>query len=69
MTLFLQVLKETGARRGEAFNLKWTDIDLQPEGTITPEKGSNPREFALSPKLLKMLNPTSTKAEPGNTPQ
>ena len=56
MALFLQVLKETGARRGEAFNLKWTDIDLT-TGTIriTPEKGSNPRAFALSPKLLKML--------------
>jgi integrase len=56
MALFLQVLKETGARRGEAFNLKWTDIDLA-TGTIriTPEKGSNPRAFALSPKLLRML--------------
>ncbi|MCW4002446.1 MAG: tyrosine-type recombinase/integrase [Candidatus Bathyarchaeota archaeon] len=56
MALFLQVLKETGARRGEAFNLKWTDIDLT-TGTIriTPEKGSNPRAFAISPKLLKML--------------
>jgi integrase len=56
LALFLQVLKETGARRGEAFNLKWTDIDLA-TGTIriTPEKGSNPRAFALSPKLLKML--------------
>jgi integrase/recombinase XerD len=54
--LFLQVLKETGARRGEAFNLQWTDIDLT-TGTIriTPEKGSNPRAFAISPKLTKML--------------
>lgn len=56
MALFLQILKETGARRGEAFNLKWTDIDLT-TGTIriTPEKGSNPRAFQLSPKLIKML--------------
>lgn len=57
MALFLQILKETGARRGEAFNLKWTDIDLT-TGTIriTPEKGSNPRAFAASPKLIKMLS-------------
>jgi integrase len=56
LALFLQVLKETGARRGEAFDLKWTDLDLT-MGTIriTPEKGSNPRAFAISPKLLKML--------------
>ena len=56
IALFLQTLKETGARRGEAYNLQWTDIDLT-TGTIriTPEKGSNPRAFTLSPKLLKML--------------
>jgi integrase len=28
MSAFLQVLKETGARCGEAFQLKWTDIDF-----------------------------------------
>jgi integrase len=41
ISLFLQVLKETGARRGEAYNLHWTDIDLT-TGTIriTPEKGA-----------------------------
>jgi integrase/ribosomal protein L37AE/L43A len=56
IALFLQILKETGARRGEAFNLQWSDIDLT-TGTIriTPEKGSNPRAFTMSPKLIKML--------------
>jgi integrase len=54
--LFLQILKETGARRGEAFNIQWTDIDLNTSTIrITPEKGSNPRAFAISPKLIKML--------------
>ena len=57
MATFLQVLKETGARRGEAFNLKWTDLDFA-AGTlrITPEKGSNPRIFKMTPKLIAMLN-------------
>ncbi len=50
------MLKETGARRGEAFTLTWEDIDLT-LGTarITPEKGSNPRAFTVSPRLIKML--------------
>ena len=53
---FLQLLKETGARCGEAHSLKWTDIDLE-AGTvrITPEKGSNPRIFKISNKLLSRL--------------
>lgn len=53
---FLQLLKETGIRAGEAHRLKWTDIDFQ-TGTIrvTPEKGSNPRIFKISDKLLKMF--------------
>ncbi len=53
---FLQLLKETGARAGEAHSLKWTYIDFE-AGTvrITPEKGSNPRIFKLSSKLLSRL--------------
>jgi len=56
MATFLQTLKETGARCGEAFNLKWTDIDFQSNTIrITPEKGSNPRIFKISSKLASML--------------
>jgi type 1 fimbriae regulatory protein FimB/type 1 fimbriae regulatory protein FimE len=53
---FLQLLKETGARCGEANKLKWTDLDLE-RGTIriTPEKGSKPRIFKLSNRLLSRL--------------
>ena len=53
---FLQLLKETAMRAGEAHKLRWTDIDFQ-NGTVrvTPEKGSNPRIFKLSAKLLNML--------------
>ncbi|MGB9760128.1 MAG: hypothetical protein ACPLZG_09915, partial [Thermoproteota archaeon] len=29
MAAFLQLLKETGIRAGEAWNLKWTDLDTQ----------------------------------------
>ncbi len=57
MATFLQLLKETGVRCGEAWQLKWTDIDLETDTVrITPEKGSNPRIARLSKKLIGMLN-------------
>jgi len=54
---FLQLLKETAMRCGEAWNLSWTDMDFK-SGTVrvTPEKRSNPRIFSLSNRLLSMLN-------------
>ena len=56
---FLQLLKETAMRSGEAKKLKWTDVDFQ-RRIITlnePEKGSLPRIFNnLTAKLLGMLN-------------
>ena len=56
---FLQLLKETALRCGEALRLKWKNVDLE-RRIITlndPEKGSNPRIFnSLSGKLLSMLN-------------
>ena len=53
---FLQTLKETGMRAGEAWNLKWTDIDfVNTTIRITPEKRSSPRMFKVSSKLLAML--------------
>ena len=58
VAVFIQLLKETGARSGEAWRLKWTDIDVE-HGIITfnsPEKGSNPRQFRVSQKLAAMLN-------------
>jgi len=56
VAIFLQIIKETGARAGEVFNLKWIDLDFEC-GTlrITPEKGSNPRIFKISRKLTGML--------------
>ncbi|MCX8178180.1 MAG: site-specific integrase, partial [Candidatus Bathyarchaeota archaeon] len=55
---FLQLLKETGMRAGEAINLKWTDVDFERRTVTlnTPEKSGNPRVFKVSPKLIEMLN-------------
>ena len=56
MATFLQLLKETGARSGEALRLKWSDIDtVQRVVRIKPEKGSDPRIIHISPKLAAML--------------
>ena len=64
LACFLQTLKETGMRAGEAFRLKWTDIDFERRLIIlnTPEKGSNPRIWRVSSKLIEML-----KALPRNS--
>ena len=55
---FLQLLKETAMRSGEAKRLHWIDIDF--ERTLVtlndPEKRSNPRMWRVTPKLLAMLN-------------
>jgi len=53
---FLQLLKETGMRCGEAFMLNWTDINLENRTVdITPEKGSEPRQLPISVQLINML--------------
>lgn len=53
---FLQIGKETGARASEIFKLKWIDIDVERKTIrITPEKGSDPRIFKMSSKLVRML--------------
>ncbi|MCX8171971.1 MAG: tyrosine-type recombinase/integrase [Candidatus Bathyarchaeota archaeon] len=64
IAVFLQIAKETGARAGEIFNLKWIDVDFE-RGviTITPEKGSEPRVFRISSKLIAMLNRLSRSEE------
>lgn len=53
----LQLLKETGMRSGESWNLEWTDIDNENRiVTCTPEKHGNPRQFKVSGTLTAMLN-------------
>jgi len=57
MATFLQLLKETGVRCGEACQLEWTDVDLVNNSVrVTPEKGSNARILKISNKLVDMLN-------------
>ena len=56
MGTFLQLLKETGIRPGECWQLTWTDIDTTTKTVrVTPEKNSNPRIFSISQKLAAML--------------
>jgi integrase len=54
---FLQLLKETHARPGEIWHCTEDNFDFETNTvTIVPEKGSNPRIFNMSPKLLGMLH-------------
>jgi len=53
---FLQLLKETGIRCGEACRLQWTDIDFERNAVrISPEKRSNARMLKISNRLVAML--------------
>jgi integrase len=57
ISVFLLLLKETGLRCGEAWALKWTDLDFARSClNCTPEKNSNPRHLKMSNRLISMLN-------------
>ena len=54
---FLSVLKETAMRPGEAWKLKWIDLDTERKTiSVTPEKNSRPRIFRLPNQLLERLD-------------
>lgn len=54
--VFLRLLKETGMRSGEAWQLQWKDINYEHRAvSVTPEKGSNPRALPISTELIAML--------------
>jgi integrase/recombinase XerD len=64
LSIFLQLLKETGARCGEAAMLKWADLDFERRVVrITPEKGSRARILPISSKLISMLNNLPRKSD------
>lgn len=55
---FLQLLKETWCRSGEAWRLEWVDVDIE-HNVVTinrPEKNGLPRQFKVSSKLTAMVN-------------
>jgi hypothetical protein len=55
MAAFLETLKQTGARPGEVWRLKWNDIDMEGKKIhiSQPEKGCNARIRPINAKLLK----------------
>jgi integrase len=58
LACFLQLLKETAMRAGEALALRWIDVDCERRVICcnNPEKNSNSRSFPnISIKLLTML--------------
>lgn len=61
---FLQLLKETAARAGEAFRLEWINVDIERRTiTVKPEKNSNPRILKVSSKLIGMINALPRKSD------
>ena len=56
MSVFLQLLKETGADSGEAWKLGWIDVDVgRKTVAISPTKNHNSRTFPISSNLLARL--------------
>lgn len=45
----------TGMRRGEAFSLRWSDINFETETVIAQSKGGDTRTILLAAPLLKKL--------------
>ncbi|MGD6806809.1 MAG: tyrosine-type recombinase/integrase [Candidatus Bathyarchaeia archaeon] len=63
-SVVLQILKETAMRIGEAWKLKWIDIDfVNSTIRVTPEKGSHARMFKISSKLLAMISALPRKTD------
>jgi integrase len=64
VSAFLQLLKETGMRCGEALKLKWTDVDFERKTVrIEPEKGSLPRILPISERAIAMLKRIPIRGE------
>jgi integrase len=62
ISCFLQLLKETGIRPGEAWQMQWIDVNGNVVN-ITPEKNSSPRQFKISNSLTAMLAMMPRKCE------
>jgi integrase len=56
MSVFLELLKETGADSGEAWKLRWIDVDIQRKTvSITPTKNHNARNLPIGSHLLSRI--------------
>ena len=64
VSTFLQLLKETAMRSGEAKRLQRTDVDFERRALTLnqPEKNSLPRIWTISPQLINMLNALPRKS-------
>ncbi len=53
---FVHLIKDTGARSGEAWQLQWHHVDFESRiVTLTPEKGSLGRQVKVSQALISKL--------------
>ena len=53
LSSFMRLVKETGARAGEIWQLQWTDLDPNTSTVnVDPEKGSRPRRPRISSSTL-----------------
>jgi len=56
LSVFLQLLKETGVDSGEAWKIKWIDIDvLRKTVAITPTKNHNARTLPITDNLISRI--------------
>ena len=56
LSIFLQFLKETGADSGEAWKLRWIDVNIQNNTvSITPTKNHNSRMLVVSANMISRL--------------
>jgi integrase len=56
MSIFLQMLKETGADAGEAWKVRWIDLNIENKSVaLTPTKNHNSRTVPISNNLLSRI--------------
>jgi integrase len=56
MSIFLQMLKETGADAGEAWKVRWIDLNLENKTVaLTPTKNHNSRTVPISNNLISRI--------------
>jgi integrase len=63
LSVFLQLLKETGVDSGEAWKLRWIDINVEQKTvSITPTKNHNARTLPISSNLISRVLQLPKKA-------